>query len=618
MVDKRFLDDVKDRILLSDVVRKYVPLENAGREYKACCPFHKENTPSFYVNDQKQFYHCFGCGAHGDIYGFMMKYNNLPFMEAVEQLASEIGLSVPKPSPEQKQKYDRKEKLLELIELACQWFQEQLYKPENTFVIQYLKRRGITKPSVELFRLGYAPNDWDAFREFIIQKNFDPQDAIDVGLLKPSNKAGKEPYSFFRGRLIFPVTDLRGRVIAFGGRHMDEAYARPPQDKPPKYLNSPDHDFFSKGKLLYNMSRAMKAHRVNEPIVMVEGYTDVIALHQHGYAGAVAPLGTAVTEHQIQLIWNRLMEQGSQTPILCFDGDNAGRGAAFRALDRALPHFRPGCSLRFAFVPDGQDPDSILIDKGRSAMDAVLSSAESAVNMVWLKHANEQKFDTPETQAGLKAGISQSANRIQDNDVRQLYYSELMSKFYDAVKKQRSSQYGKQNKPYRKSNTGPQKPSMKVTPVTRSKDETRKQIILATLVNHPTLLDEFSDMLNRLEFQDVSMAELRDALIAYAYDTETNGKNAENVREHLINEGFESILSNLLGQHIYTHAHFAKPDADVNKALKGIENVIDLINRDNIKNDVMNYKNTLSQNFTNENYERLSSLKKHLNADDSE
>ncbi|WP_247878980.1 DNA primase [Azospirillum brasilense] len=330
----QFLEELRTRLALSDVVGKRLRLIRAGREYKAPCPFHNEKSPSFYVNDQKGFFHCFGCGAHGDIIGFVMRHDNLAFPEAVEALAGEAGLPVPRATEEDKQRYERRKTLHDLVEQAARWFEQQLYAPAGRAGLEYFQRRGLDTDGMARFRLGFAPGDSGALRSQLLKQGFSEEDMVTAGLLKRPED-GRTPYSFFRNRVIFPVTDRRGRVVAFGGRILE--------GDGPKYVNTADTPLFHKGTLLYGLSRARQAAADGKPVIVAEGYMDVIALVRAGFEGAVAPLGTALTETQVQELW-KLIPDAEKVPFLCFDGDNAGRRAAWRAVERILPHLAPGHS----------------------------------------------------------------------------------------------------------------------------------------------------------------------------------------------------------------------------------------------------------------------------------
>jgi len=430
----RFLDELRQRLALSEVVGRRVRLQRAGREYKACCPFHKEKSPSFYVNDDKGFYHCFGCGAHGDAIAFLMNHDNLAFMEAVERLAGEVGMEVPQPSPRARQEAERQKGLHELVEAAARFFSEQLSGSAGRAARAYLDRRGVDEAMVARFRLGYAPGDGKALLARLKAEGFTEDQAIEAGLARRPDD-GRAAYAFFRDRLMFPVADRRGRVVAFGGRTLSA-------EGGPKYLNSPDTPLFHKGDLLYGLSQALPAVRDGARAVVVEGYLDVIALHQHGMEGAVAPLGTALTERQIRLLWSVMpaREDAVSAPAVCFDGDEAGRRAAERMVARVLPILEPNRSVRVALLPPGEDPDTLVRGRdGHRAMEAVLGQARPLIDFLWATATEAGLPDTPEGRAGLRKRLTDACDTIADKTIRAMYITSLLGRLYDRLRQERKA-----------------------------------------------------------------------------------------------------------------------------------------------------------------------------------
>ena len=414
-----FLDELRARTTLSSLIGRTVKLQKAGREYKAPCPFHKEKTPSFYVNDEKGFYHCFGCSAHGDAIRWLTDARGLPFMDAVEELADAAGIEVPAPDPRAQAKAERAAGLYDVVEAAQRWFVEQLSGIEGAEARAYLERRGVTEATIRKFGFGFAPDARGRLKAAL--KQYGNDSLVEAGLLIQPEGEEREPYDRFRGRLTFPIRDRRGRVIAFSARIIGSGE--------PKYLNSPDTPLFDKGRSLFNIDKAAPASRQAGRAIIVEGQMDVIALDQAGIAEAVAPLGTALTEAQLGLLW-RL----SPTPLLCFDGDAAGQKAAFRAALRALPHVGPGRSLAFATLPAGQDPDDIVRASGRTAFEALLSEAEPLVERLWRHELAAEPLDTPERRAGLRRRLLDHAATIADPDVRDQYRAELMRRFSELTR----------------------------------------------------------------------------------------------------------------------------------------------------------------------------------------
>jgi DNA primase len=411
----QWLDELRSRITLSSVIQRTTRLQKAGREFKACCPFHNEKTPSFTVNDEKGFYHCFGCGAHGDAIRWMTDQRGLQFMDAVKELAVEAGMDVPAPDPRAAERKEKRDTLVDVMAAAQQWFVENLRGPEGARAREYLKSRGFDARTVERFGFGFAPENRQALKEGL--SRFPEEMLVEAGLRISVD--GKEPYDRFRGRLMLPIEDARGRVIAFGGRILDGA-----SKDAPKYLNSPDTPLFDKGRTLYNLHRAAPAARQSGRMIVVEGYMDVIALSAAGIEECVAPLGTALTEQQIELLWRHV-----ESPILCFDGDAAGQRAAMRAVTRALPQLRPSHSLRIVRLPAGLDPDDLVRRDGKGAMEKLLGETRSLVETLWLNERDAASLATPEDKAGLKARLMEHVDAIKDSDIRALYRRELLKQF---------------------------------------------------------------------------------------------------------------------------------------------------------------------------------------------
>jgi DNA primase len=411
----QWLDELRARVTLSSVISRTTRLTKAGREFKACCPFHNEKSPSFTVNDEKGFYHCFGCGAHGDVIRWMTDQRGLGFMDAVKDLAVEAGMEVPAPDPRAARVAEQKNSLHDVMVAAQQWFVANLASPEGAKARAYLATRGFDQHTVARFGLGYAPEGRQALPKALT--GFEAGQLIEAGLR--ITVEDKEPYDRFRGRLMLPIEDARGRVIAFGGRILDKD-----KTDAPKYLNSPDTPLFDKGRTLYNLHRASPASRQSGRVIVVEGYMDVIALAAAGIHECVAPMGTALTERQLELLW-RMVE----TPILCFDGDAAGQRAAMRAIGRALPLLRPAHSLRIVRLPTGLDPDDLIKRDGVRGMEALLSEPRSLLDTLWEHERDAAPLASPEDKAGLKARLMTHVEAIGDADIKALYRRELTERF---------------------------------------------------------------------------------------------------------------------------------------------------------------------------------------------
>jgi DNA primase len=411
----QWLDELRARIGLSGLIGRTVRVTKAGREFKACCPFHNEKSPSFTINDDKGFYHCFGCGAHGDAIRWMTEHQGLPFMDAVKELAAMAGMDMPAPDPRAARRAEAARTLHDTMAAAQDFFVRNLAGDGGQAARAYLATRGFSRGVIDAFGFGFAPDSRGALKSALGE--FGVEQLIEAGLLIAVED--RDPYDRFRGRLMLPIHDSRGRVIAFGGRILtaDKTDA-------PKYLNSPDTPLFDKGRTLYNLHRAAPPARASGRMVVVEGYMDVVALANAGIAEAVAPLGTALTEDQIARLW-----QVVPCPVLCFDGDAAGQRAARRALARALPLLKPGHSLSIVTLPAGMDPDDVVKQQGPAAMEALLAQGVSLIDALWMATRDAAPLTTPEDKAGLKQRLIEATETIQHPDIRALYRRDLLDRF---------------------------------------------------------------------------------------------------------------------------------------------------------------------------------------------
>ena len=378
---QRFCDELRAKISIVDVVASKVKLVRKGREYQACCPFHNEKTPSFTVNEAKGFYHCFGCGAHGDIIKFEMDANGLTFIEAVEKLAHKVGMQVPKLSKESKENQEKRASAYDIMEIAAKYFEKILRLPEGREALNYLYARGFDDGIITKFRLGYAPSN-NGLKALLASRGVEEKEMAELGLIAIPEEKSRSSHDFFRNRVMIPIMDKKSKVIAFGGRVMDGSQ--------PKYLNSPETPVFNKRRILYNMNYARDSGFDAKTLIICEGYMDVIAMDKYGIGYAVAPLGTALTEDQIMEAWKIVNE-----PICCFDGDMAGKRAAVRSVDRVLPILKPGYSLQYAFLPDKMDPDEFLKSKGKDEFLKTLSDTTALKDLLWNKTLDGKKIETP-------------------------------------------------------------------------------------------------------------------------------------------------------------------------------------------------------------------------------
>ena len=411
-VPPEFIEDLRQRVPLSDLIGKRVKLVRKGRRYSGLCPFHSEKTPSFSVVDDQGFYHCFGCGAHGDAISFLRETDGLDFMEAVERLAEMAGLTVPRTAPEDPQRTRQRKAALDILEETTRVFQSALRRDDGRAAADYVQRRGLSDAMVSTYRLGYAPRA--GLRTALAARGFTDEDMLAAGVIRRSERDG-ELFDYFRDRVMFPIEDRQGRVIAFGARALGDAQ--------PKYLNSGEGPTFSKKNVLYGWVQAREGLKRDLPLIVAEGYMDVIAIQQSGVATAVAPLGTALTEEQIGLLW-KLHDE----PVLCFDGDAAGQRAQARALERLLPQLQPGKSARLAVLPAGQDPDDLLRSEGGDGLLKVIATARSLVDSLWSIHAEQHDLRQPEQRAQFWQTVRDQVRQIGHGQVRGAFADEIESR----------------------------------------------------------------------------------------------------------------------------------------------------------------------------------------------
>jgi len=563
----QFLEDLRARLPVSEVVGKRVKLKRAGREWKGLSPFQQEKTPSFTVNDQKGFYHDFSSGRHGNIFDFVMETEGVTFPEAVERCAAMAGVAVPAATPDAARQEQRRKTLHDVMELAAKFFSDTLASRVGAKARGYLADRALLPSTQVQFRLGYAPPDRFALKEHLGGQGISTDDMVETGLLIGGDDV-PVPYDRFRDRVMFPITDARGRVIAFGGRALEK-------DVPAKYLNSPETPLFHKGDNLYNLAAARQAAHNGAQLIVVEGYVDVIAMVTSGFGGAVAPLGTALTENQLALLWKMADE-----PILCFDGDRAGQKAAYRAADLAMPHLRPGKSLRFALLPEGQDPDDLARSGGRGAIEEVISAARPLAEMIWSREIEGGSFATPERRAALEARINELSNSIRDEVVRRYYRQDLIERLtrtfapeprnfgrpaYGESPRRFQPRAGHQPRGGGKFPPRPvglagatglgrgayqaASPQLANSPIMRGQRSSlsrREALILQCLINHPWLLHDHLEEVAALELAHGEAHKLRAGIIAaFANDHHHSpdpSEQAEKMRADLDKAGFSQVL----------------------------------------------------------------------------
>ena len=543
---QHFKDELRRRTSLSQVIGRHVKLTKKGDRYVGLCPFHQEKTPSFHVRDGDGYYHCFGCGVSGDAISFLCEKEGLGFMDAVRQLADAAGMDVPESKPQDPELTAKRNKSMVILDESARQFQSALAAGDNP-AAAYLKKRGIDQSAIETFRLGFAPRSGliEALKRF----GHSPEEIIESGMARISDR-DQSRYEMFRHRLMFPITDTRGQVIAFGARALSD-------EQQPKYLNSAESPIFKKKHVLYGMDLARVAVRQGLPLVVAEGYMDVIAIHQSGLAAAVAPLGTALTEDQIKLLW-RMDDQ----PILCFDGDVAGKAAALKALIRSLPLLEPGKTLRLALMPPGVDPDDLIKSQGRDAFAQLLRETVSWMDGLWDGIATGYNLDDPSQRAAFWQDIRNHVREISNGQMRASIGDEVERRIAamrqlvrDVGQKGVQIQYGRGKRP---------NPAI----------DARPRLILALLINHPQLMPDFYEQISVLQFHDEKMEKLRQNVINIL--SGHSDLDADGFRHHLSEYGYTNVTGSALLVGMESRMRFDPTSLNLDDARKRLSEVIRL------------------------------------------
>lgn len=595
---QKFLDELRARVSVAEVVGAKVKLVRKGREYMGLCPFHNEKTPSFTVNEAKGFYHCFGCGAHGDIIKFEMEANGLPFMDAVTKLANKAGLRVPQIHKESPEEVQKRSSWYEITELAAAYFEKNLRLTAGREAMAYLARRGFDENIIKKFRLGYAPDN-NGLKAWLASKNVSESDMIELGLAVLSEKNGKL-YDFFRDRVIIPIMDKRGRVIAFGGRVMG--------DGQPKYLNSPDTPVFNKRRVLYNLNYARDKAFEKRRIVVCEGYMDVIAQAKYGFDYAVAPLGTALTEEQIAEAWKICPE-----PTLCFDGDNAGIHAAIRSIDRALPILKAGYSLKYVFLPDGMDPDEFLKAKGADEYEKALENTVPLADLLWRKNVEAVAADTPEQKALFEKTLLEEVVKIADEKVRGYYLQDMKNRIYERFRRPAREERTERNTDYRRSADGSGRKKNDKTakavarpqPVRITLDELVGKFIAAAMFCYPCLIGEYEEKAGMFEIKDSGLKLLLEKMAEVYHRDEPADSGA--LYTALKEEEASGYVDRL-----WEVKMLRQQNPDLRKLRHDIDNKILEMQLRQLENEIKECLREIetAESFPNETYRRYEMLKK--------
>lgn len=541
------LEEILRRTDIVQLVGRRVKLTRKGQAFWGCCPFHGEKTASFKVENARRTYKCFGCGKGGDAFKWLMETEGLSFPEAVEKLAGEAGVELPKWSPEDEAREEKRKSLYDVIELAASFFEAQLHASGGRVARDYLASRALNEETAKKFRLGYAPASGNGLIEHLTAKNVTMDDMIAAGLVRPAD-GERGVRDFFFNRLMFPITDGRGRTVAFGGRGLTA-------DAKPKYINTGETEFFSKGRLLYNFATARPAGIKAQTIIVAEGYMDVIALVRAGFEASVAPLGTALTEDQLMMLWKVAPE-----PVMSFDGDEAGRKAALRAARLALPHLQPGHSLRFAFLPGGEDPDSLIRSAGPSAMQKVLDGAMPLAEVLWKSETEGRDFSTPERRAGLERTLSELVSQITDGSIAGYYRRDFEGRIFEAFKRRaprpsappRTGMGGRPGRGGRegyRSRFEPQieavSAAVKASLIARAGGaiKVKETELVKILLEDPEIVQKHAELVAALPFSDPLLDRLRQELLNVA----ASGSRLEKtgLENHLIRHGMADLIERL-------------------------------------------------------------------------
>ena len=547
-----FIDKIKNHSLISEVIGKRIAVKRHGRLFEALCPFHNEKTPSFKINNEKNFFHCFGCGAGGDAITFVKDYEKISYPEAIKKLADEFGIAIPQTTPANASNERKKNYLEQAISLAENWFFEQLNSNVGYEAREYLKQRGIENRSIKNFAIGFAPDSKDLLHKHLIKQGINEKVIIAAGLASKADDG--TIYDRFRARVIFPIRNLQGKTVAFGGRILPSASKT---KNIAKYLNSPETDLFKKGELLFAYDFAVRSAREKNEIIVVEGYLDVISLHQNGFTNAVAPLGTAITEFQLKLLWRTASQ-----PIICLDGDSAGKKAMMRAADLALPLLEPEISLRFALLPQGEDPDSLIKKSGNLAMQQVLSNAKILSQVLWESAFSHFGVATAEQKSALEQYLIKNADIINNNIVKQHIKSFFREKIYSL---------GQKNKIKKKTIS-----EIKPAPLPETNDYNKQLKIIEdnlfmVVLMQPDILyhSEIEEHFGRMEITQASLDKLRTLILEVVANNQSINHNE--LCEFLAARGFSEKVEELLHSKISALSINLSPSTNISEFVQAFE-----------------------------------------------
>jgi DNA primase len=618
-----FLDDIRERLPVSEVVGRRVKLRRQGREFMGLSPFNSEKTPSFTVNDQKAFYHCFSSGKHGDIFSFLMETEGLSFPEAVERLAQQAGVAMPARDEKAVEESRQRTSLQDVMGLAAEYFQAQLQSAAGAHARRYLRDRDISPKVQQNFGIGYAPAGRNELKKFLADRKIELGLAESCGLLIHGDDIPVS-YDRFRDRVVFPIFDLKGRVVGFGGRALSA-------DVPAKYLNSPETPIFHKGRLLFNGQLAREAAFKGGRLIIVEGYMDVVALHRMGVSEAVAPMGTALTVEQLELAWRWVDE-----PILCFDGDNAGIKAATRSAELALPLLQPGKSIRFCLLPEGKDPDDMVSAGEQDALSAALATPRSLLEILWERESTAGNFDTPERRAALENKIVQLSREIKHDVVRRHYeqaFRERLRAFFAAPSANRMPNGGYKNTQWNpgyrgqqggsgnRSGPGTRRPVMVSSALANSamskkyssQIPLREAVLLLTMVYHPRLLENHVELFAQIDFDHKEAMRLQSFLLSTISNPHL--LEAPTLQQACVNNGLGGLLAGLDQQAKALGLWQTTAEADDSDAFEGWNQALSLHHKAGaLHKELKSAELALAQDSSEENLAHLIELRNQLSS----
>lgn len=599
---KEFIAEIKNKLNVSDVVNKFVKLTRRGNEFVGLSPFKSEKTPSFTVNDSKEFYHCFSTSEHGDMFSFMMKHKGYTYPESIEYLASLAGLdpSVGIISSNYNDNFVDNTNLKKIFNDANNFFKNNLANSDPTN--KYLIKREISKNIIDVFSLGYASSKSDSLYQFLLSKKFELKDMLESGLIKKSTKNNNEYYDFFRSRLVFPIRDSRSNIIAFGGRALDKSNI--------KYINSSENKLFKKGYNLYNLDLAIEKNHKIDDLIIVEGYMDVISLYQNGFETTVAPLGTALTNPQIEKAWRYC-----KSPIICFDGDVAGNKAAYRSAINVLQVIKPEHSIRICSLNDNLDPDDYIKEKGKASFGKLINNAKGLSDFIWENEYSKIKSLSPEDLAGFENRIKSLINEIKDETVKNYYKKDYLQKLQDlrAVKNYQNNNYQNNNyqKPWKKSNFV--KISSEILrsergSINEDSSHIREKVILLCIIENPNLISDFFEEIGILTFNKSDFSRLCSFIVEYASnDNKELEKTA--LKSYLSSSEFSNIVSEIYKEELL-RTYKSLLDSDYNDLKLTF---IELLNRQSkiaADTQLEDAEALLAENMDDDSFEKFLKLKK--------